>query len=66
MAISEDSQLNYRLTDIQEQRGGTTFAEFYDMIDRISLDFNQRQPGRRFVFLMDNLNIHHNAMTSML
>ena len=66
MAISGDPQLGYRWTDIQEGRGGTTFAEFYNMIDRISLDLNQRQPGHRFVFLMDNLNIHHNAMISIL
>ena len=66
MAISGDPTLGYRWTDIQEQRGGTNFAEFYNMIDRVSLYLNQHQPGRRFVFLMDNLNIHHNPMISML
>ena len=66
MAISGDPQLNYRWTEIEEQRGGTTFWDFYNMIDRISLYLNQQQPGRSFVFLMDNLNVHHNPMISML
>ena len=66
MGISGDPQLGYRWTDIQEGRGGTTFIEFYNIIDRISLDLNQRHPGRRFVFMMDNLNVHHNPLISML
>ena len=66
MGISGDPQLNYRWTEIDQDRGGTTFAEFYAIIDRISLDLNQRQPGRSFTFIMDNLNIHHNPAISML
>ena len=66
MAISGDPTLGYRWTDIQEQRGGTTFDEFYRMIDRISNHLNQQQPGRSFVFIMDNLNIHHNPLIALL
>ena len=66
MAISGDPAIGYRFADIQEGRGGTTFAEFYAAIDRISLYLNQHQPGRWFVFLKDNLNVHHNPLISML
>ena len=66
MAISGDPAIGYRFADIQEGRGGTTFEEFYDIIDRISLDLTQRYPGRRFVFLMDNLNVHHNPLISIM
>ena len=66
MGISGDAQLGYRWAEIEEQRGGTTFLEFYNMVDRISLYLQQQQPGRLFVFLMDNLNVHHNPMISML
>ena len=62
MAVSGDPDLGYRFADIQEERGGTTFDEFYRMIDRISLYLSVNQPGRRFVFLMDNLNVHHNPL----
>ena len=66
LGISGDPQLNYRWAEIEEQRGGTTFEDFYRIVDRISADLQQRHPGRRFVFLMDNLNVHHNPLISQL
>ena len=41
---------------------GTTLNCFYDFVERIINDLNDRLPDRVFTFTMDNLNVHKNPM----
>ena len=41
---------------------GTTLQRFYDFIEMIVNDLNDRFPGRTFTFTMDNLNVHKNPL----
>ena len=41
---------------------GTTLNWFYDFVERVVDDINERFPGRVFTFTMDNLNVHKNAL----
>ena len=66
LAISGDPNLGYRWAEVERGRGGTNLLEFYNIIDRIANDLNQRHPGCRFCFIMENLNIHHNPMVLLL
>ena len=39
---------------------------FYDFVERVVDDINERFPGRVFTFTMDNLNVHKNALVMEL
>ena len=44
----------------------TTLNRFYDFIDRVVNDLNDRFPGQVCTFTIDNLNIHKDALVMEL
>ncbi len=59
LAITGNDQYNMSWHHTWEGEG-TTFAIFYQFIERIINQLGHDHPGQSFCFTMDNLNIHHN------
>ena len=61
MAISGCDQEHSRWLETWTGKG-TALNRFYDFVEMVVNDLNDRFPGRIFTFTMDNLNVHKNPL----